>query len=88
MVNSFVSHMGRPWRMFSDTKDFFAKVKSISKESLKERLDDPNLIILDVRRPKGWKKSGIKIKVASQENPYKSKSWYARYPKNKTIILY
>jgi len=66
---------------------FLAK-SGISKEELKDRLDDPNLIILDVRRPQDWKKSGIKIKGAIQENPYKFESWYARYPKTKTIILY
>jgi len=60
----------------------------ISKEELKDRLDDPNLIILDVRRPQDWKKSGIKIKGAVQENPYNFKKWYSRYPKTKTIILY
>jgi len=66
---------------------FLAK-SGISKEELKNRLEDPNLIILDVRRPQDWKKSGIKIKGAIQENPYKFESWYSRYPKTKTIILY
>jgi hypothetical protein len=66
---------------------FLAK-SGISKEELKDRLDDPNLIILDVRRPQDWKKSGIKIKGAVQENPHKFERWYSRYPKTKTIILY
>jgi len=66
---------------------FLAK-SGISKEELKDRLNDPNLIILDVRRPQDWKKSGIKIKGAIQENPYKFEKWYSRYPKTKTIILY
>ena len=66
---------------------FLAK-HGISKEELKDRLDDPNLIILDVRRSQDWKKSGIKIKGAVQENPHKFNSWYSRYPKTKTIILY
>jgi len=64
------------------------KVQSISKESLKSKLEDSSIIILDVRRPQDWKKSGIKIKGAVQENPYKFDSWYSRYPKAKTIILY
>lgn len=66
---------------------FLAKF-GISKEELKNRLGNQNLIILDVRRPPDWKKSGIKIKGAVQENPYKFNSWYSRYPKTKTIILY
>ena len=63
-------------------------VQKISKEELKSRLDDPSLVILDVRRPQDWKKSGKKIKGAIQENPYKFENWYARYPKAKTILLY
>ena len=66
----------------------FLSKYGISKEELKDRLDDPNLIILDVRRPQDWKKSGIKIKGAVQENPHKFERWYSRYPKTKTIILY
>jgi rhodanese-related sulfurtransferase len=63
-------------------------VQSISKESLKSKLEDPSIVILDVRRPQDWKKSGIKIKGAVQENPYKFDSWHSRYPKTKTVILY
>jgi rhodanese-related sulfurtransferase len=67
-----------------DSKD----VKTISKESLKSRLEDPSIVILDVRRPQDWKKSGIKIKGAIQENPVKFDTWYSRYSKAKTIVLY
>lgn len=66
----------------------FKNIKRISKESLKSRLEDPSIVILDVRRPQDWNKSGIKIKGAVQENPYKFDNWYSRYPKTKTIILY
>jgi hypothetical protein len=66
---------------------FLAKF-GISKEELKDRLNAPNLILLDVRRPQDWKKSGLKIKGAVQENPYKFESWYSKYTKTKTIILY
>jgi hypothetical protein len=63
-------------------------IQRMSKEELKSRLEDPSLVILDVRRPQDWKKSGRKIKGAVQENPYKFDNWYARYPKAKTILLY
>jgi predicted sulfurtransferase len=63
-------------------------VPRISKEELKARIDDPSLIILDVRRPKEWKKSGKKIKGAIQENPNKFASWFSRYQKTKEIVLY
>jgi len=63
-------------------------IQQMSKEDLKSRLEDPSLVILDVRRPQDWKKSGKKIKGAVQENPYKFDTWYARYSKAKTILLY
>ena len=63
-------------------------IQQMSKEDLKSRLEDPSLVILDVRRPQDWKKSGKKIKGAVQESPYKFDNWYARYPKTKTILLY
>jgi len=65
-----------------------ATIQQMSKKELKSRLEDPSLIVLDVRRPQDWKKSGKKIKGAVQENPYKFDNWYARYPKGKTILLY
>lgn len=60
----------------------------ISKETLNTWLDDSSLIIIDVRLPKDWKKSGEKIKGAVQEDPNKFADWLARYPKTKTIVLY
>ena len=63
-------------------------IQQMSKEDLKSRLEDPSLVILDVRRPQDWKKSGKKIKGAVQENPYKFDNWYARYPKAKTLLFY
>ena len=60
----------------------------ISKEELKDRLNDPSLIILDVRISKDWKKSGKKIKGAIQKDPYEFAKWSSQYPKTKTIVLY
>ena len=65
-----------------------ASAPRISKETLKTWLDDPSLIIIDVRLPQDWKKSGEKIKGAVQEDPNKFADWYSRYPKTKTIVLY
>ncbi len=39
----------------------------ISKEELKDRLNDPSLIILDVRISKDWNKSGKKSKEQSRK---------------------
>lgn len=63
-------------------------VPRISKEALNTWLDDSSLIILDVRLPKDWQKSGKKIKGAILEDPFKFGSWYQQYSKTGTIVLY
>jgi len=60
----------------------------ITKDELKALLDDPDLVILDVRRGKDWNKSEKKIKGAVRENPKRFKSWVHTYSKEKTLVLY
>jgi len=60
----------------------------ITKDELKVLLDDPDLVILDVRRGKDWNKSDKKIKGAVRENPKRFKSWAHTYSKEKTLVLY
>jgi hypothetical protein len=43
-------------------------IQQMSKEDLKSRLEDPSLVILDVRRPRDLKKSGKKIKGAVSDD--------------------
>jgi len=66
-----------------------ADVPRVSKEELKSMLNDPRVIILDVRAAGDWDKSKIKIQGAVREDPNKSaKSWADKYSKDKTIVLY
>lgn len=66
-----------------------AEVPRISKEELKSMLNDPEVIILDVRTPGDWNESKTKIQGAVREDPDKSaKSWAGKYSKDKTIVLY
>jgi hypothetical protein len=61
----------------------------ITKEELKAMLGKPDLIIIDVRTISDWQRSKEKIKGAIRENPEEStKAWAAKYPKDKTIVLY
>ena len=60
----------------------------MSKEKLKEMLDNSNVIILDVRVGKDWKASEFVIKGAIREDPKDFKSWATKYPKDKTLVLY
>ena len=68
--------------------DAQADVERIPKEALKTMLDDPNLIILDVRRGKDWKSSEFKIKGAHYAKPENYSEWVGKYSKEKKIVLY
>jgi len=57
-------------------------------ETLLTRIDEPSLLILDVRLPSDQKRSKIKIKGAVRENPNVFSSWAEKYPKSKSIVLY
>ena len=60
----------------------------IKKEELKTMLDDPVVIILDVRASRDWNRSGRKIKGAIREDPTRFESWAHKYSKDKTLMLY
>jgi len=60
----------------------------MSREYLKDRIGDPNTMILDVRTGSDWSESGRKIKGALRFDPGKFSSWAGLLPKNKTIVFY
>jgi rhodanese-related sulfurtransferase len=60
----------------------------ITKEELNGLLDDPNVIILDVRTGRDWKSSEFKIKGALRANPSKFDSWIAQHEKEKRYVIY
>jgi hypothetical protein len=62
-------------------------VTLIEKEALKSWLNDPNLLIIDVRRG-NWETSTKKIKGAVRQNPDGARKWAATIPKDKKIVLY
>ncbi len=63
-------------------------VSMMTKEQLGPMLGRNDLVILDVRTPYDWKKSDAKIKGAIREDPMQFRTWMAKYPKEKTIVLY
>jgi hypothetical protein len=63
-------------------------VPRMSKEALKERLADPDVIILDVRAGSDWKASEFKIKGAVRASSDNVDSWAAKYAKDKTLVFY
>jgi rhodanese-related sulfurtransferase len=64
------------------------QTSSMSKETLKGKLNDSNLIVIDVRMESAWEKCDTKITGARRENPETVSTWMANYPKEKTIVFY
>jgi rhodanese-related sulfurtransferase len=60
----------------------------MSKETLKERLGDPELIVIDVRMAKAWEDCDSKITGARREDPAMPSTWAKNYGKDKTIVFY
>jgi len=65
-----------------------ADAPRMSKEELKRRLGDKDIVIIDVRTGYDWDKSDSKIKGAVREDPHDAASWAKKYNKEKTIVLY
>ena len=66
----------------------FGQVIKITIDQLSESLDDPQLLILDVRTSGSWQDSNTKIKGAVRKNPKTFDSWANDLPKNKFLALY
>ncbi len=65
-----------------------ADVPRMTIEVLKEQLDSPDVIVVDVRTNNSWKKSDFKIKGAVRVESKKLISWAKEYPKDKKFVLY
>jgi predicted sulfurtransferase len=63
-------------------------VPLMTTEELKALIDNPDVIILDVRQGKDWSSSEFKIKGAVYADPGDYKNWTGVYPKEKKIVLY
>ncbi len=59
----------------------------VDKETLRSWLNDPKLLIIDVRRG-NWETSPKKIKGAVRQNPDGARTWATSIPKDKRIVLY
>jgi rhodanese-related sulfurtransferase len=73
---------------FSSTGVFAAEAPRIEKDDLKAKLGNPEVAIIDVRSYTDWLLSGDKIKGAARENYRDFDAWSAKYPKDKTLVLY
>jgi rhodanese-related sulfurtransferase len=60
----------------------------ITKEELHKELNNPNVVILDVRAGRDWKSSEFKIKGAVRANPSDFDSWITQQSKEKFFVIY
>ena len=66
----------------------FGQVIKIRVNQVLESLDDPQLLLLDVRTSGSWQASNTKIKGAVRKNPDTFDSWANDLPKNNFLVLY
>jgi len=64
----------------------FPEVPRLSKETLKEKLGTPGVVVLDCRPEEQWNQSEQKIPGAVHEDPLDVKSWAHKYPKDTAIF--
>ena len=60
----------------------------MTKEELRAKLGDKDIVVIDVRSGHDWEGSDSKIRGAVREDPQDVTPWARKYTKEKTIILY
>lgn len=65
-----------------------ADVARMSSAELRDRLEEPGLVILDVRRQGDYEREEIKIANAVRVDPGNVKGWVDNYSKEQSIVLY
>jgi|WetSurMetagenome_2_1015567.scaffolds.fasta_scaffold936773_2 rhodanese-related sulfurtransferase len=73
---------------FSFTALWADEGSGMTKEELRARLGNPDVVVIDARVPGAWKMSRDKIKGALRENPMEARSWIGKYPRDKTYVFY
>jgi len=66
----------------------FGQVIKITINQVLESLDNPQLLLLDVRTSGNWQASNNKIQGAVRKNPATFDSWANDLPKNNFLVLY
>ena len=60
----------------------------IAKDELKSVIDDPGVVVIDVRAYTDWILASEKIRGAVREDYRDFDDWSAKYAKDKTVVLY
>ena len=67
---------------------FAASGDLITKEELRDMLDDPDLVILDARTGRDWRSSEFKIKGAVRAELSDYDQWIGQHAKDKRYVTY
>ncbi len=65
-----------------------ASVSVVSKETLKDWMENGSVTVLDARRGRDWSSSEFKIKGAHRTAPDKFSNWKADFSKDQKLVLY
>ena len=65
-----------------------ADAPRMSKEELKARLGDGDVLVLDLRRGDDWTSSDHRIPGAIRQEDKPYLAWAIQYPKDQTMVLY
>ena len=65
-----------------------SQIPRITKEDARQKIDDPDVIFLDVRTGSDWRASGFKIQGAVYEEARNFDKWIENYDPEKTYIVY
>jgi hypothetical protein len=74
--------------MVFTTRAVAEDIPRMTKEDLKLKLGNLDVIILDLRSRKQWHAAKFKIPRAVWEDSYGLAFWAKKYPKDKTLVLY
>lgn len=72
------------WLNASDTE----RVPRISADQVSQLLGKPDTVVIDVRKPRNWWRSGKKIFSAVREDPSEVAQWTSKYTQTQSLIFY
>lgn len=64
------------------------EVVKITKDDLKQKLAQPDVVIMDARSERDWASSQWKIQGAVRVEPSRVNDWKDKYSGDKTIVIY
>ena len=74
--------------LFSAAASAQPSIARMSTEGLHDRLDDPQVVVVDVRTQRDWTASALKIKGAVRLDIRSNLSVVEAYDKTKTLVFY